>query len=73
MDNICHTLVGAALGEAGLKYRTRFGMVTLAIAANLPDIDAGVILTSGTDKAYGGYTHMELAFLASAWVMAQAR
>src|SRR5688572_20546197 len=39
MDNVCHTLVGAALGEAGLKQRTRYGNVTLMIAANLPDID----------------------------------
>ena len=37
--------------------------------ANLKRLfDAGVILTSGTDKAYGGYTHMELAFLASAGI-----
>ena len=58
MDNICHTLVGAALGEAGLKYRTRFGMVTLAIAANLPDIDAGVILTPFSHVAFRrGWTH----------------
>ncbi|MDO8795823.1 MAG: metal-dependent hydrolase [Vicinamibacterales bacterium] len=58
MDNICHTLVGAALGEAGLKHRTRFGMVTLAIAANLPDIDAGVILTPFSHVAFRrGWTH----------------
>lgn len=40
MDNLCHTLVGAALGEAGLKHRTRFANATLMIAANLPDLDA---------------------------------
>ena len=58
MDNICHTLVGAALGEAGLKHRTRFGMVTLAIAANLPDIDAGVVLTPFSHVAFRrGWTH----------------
>lgn len=39
MDNLCHTLVGAAFGEAGLKARTRFGNPVLMIAANLPDID----------------------------------
>lgn len=39
MDNLCHTLVGAAFGEAGLKTRTRFGNPVLMIAANLPDID----------------------------------
>jgi imidazolonepropionase-like amidohydrolase len=32
--------------------------------------DGGVILTSGTDKAYGGYTHMELAFLNEAGISA---
>ncbi|HSC27118.1 MAG TPA: metal-dependent hydrolase [Vicinamibacterales bacterium] len=39
MDNVCHTLVGAAFGEAGLKTRTRFGNPVLMIAANLPDVD----------------------------------
>ncbi len=39
MDNVCHTLVGAAFGEAGLKRSTRFGMPVLLIAANLPDVD----------------------------------
>jgi hypothetical protein len=39
MDNLCHTLVGAALGEAGFKRRTRFASATLMIASNLPDID----------------------------------
>jgi inner membrane protein len=40
MDNLCHTLVGAALGETGLKSRTRYGNPVLMIAANLPDVDA---------------------------------
>jgi inner membrane protein len=39
LDNLCHTLVGAACGEAGLRQRTRFGNVTLMISANLPDLD----------------------------------
>lgn len=39
MDNICHTLVGAALAESGLKRRTAMGAATLMIAANLPDVD----------------------------------
>ncbi len=33
MDNICHTLVGAALAEAGLRRRTRFGTATLLVGA----------------------------------------
>lgn len=40
MDNLCHTLVGATLGEAGLKKHTALGMATLLIGANLPDVDA---------------------------------
>ena len=39
MDNVCHTLVGAALAEAGLKRRTASGSATLMIAANFPDLD----------------------------------
>ena len=39
MDNVCHTLVGAALAQAGLKRKTALGSATLMIAANFPDID----------------------------------
>lgn len=39
MDNLCHTLVGAALAEAGLKRRTALGTATLMIGANFPDLD----------------------------------
>ena len=39
MDNLCHTLVGAALAESGLRRRTALGTATLLIGANLPDID----------------------------------
>jgi len=39
MDNLTHTLVGAALGRAGLARRTRFGMAALLVGANLPDLD----------------------------------
>lgn len=39
MDPVCHTLVGAALAESGLKRRTGFGTATLLIGANFPDID----------------------------------
>ena len=40
MDNITHTLIGAVLGQAGLKRRTGLAMPALMIAANLPDVDA---------------------------------
>jgi len=39
MDNLTHTLVGAALAETGLKRVTPLATPTLLIAANLPDID----------------------------------
>ena len=62
MDNLCHTLVGAALGEAGLKHRTRFGAATLMVAANLPDIDVLVFATSMSAVAFRrGWTHGPIA------------
>ena len=64
MDNLCHTLVGAALGEAGLKRRTRFGSATLMIASNLPDLDVLVMATSVPAVAFRrGWTHGVLAQL----------
>lgn len=64
MDNVCHTLVGAAIGEAGLKRRTRFGSVTLMIAANLPDIDGVLFFTDLSRLALRrGWTHGVLAQL----------
>ena len=64
MDNLCHTLVGAALGEAGLRRRTRFASATLMIASNLPDIDVLVFATSVPPIAFRrGWTHGILAQL----------
>ena len=64
MDNLCHTLVGAALGEAGLKRRTPLGSATLMIASNLPDIDVLVFATSTPSVAFRrGWTHGVLADL----------
>ena len=62
MDNLCHTLVGAALGEAGLKTRTRFGNPALMIAANLPDVDVLVFATGTPSVVFRrGWTHGVLA------------
>jgi inner membrane protein len=62
MDNICHTLVGAALGEAGLRRRTRLASPVLMIAANLPDLDVLVFATSTPAVAFRrGWTHGVLA------------
>ena len=58
MDNLCHTLTGAAFGEAGLKTRARFGNATLMIAANLPDLDVLVFATDTPAVAFRrGWTH----------------
>ena len=40
MDNLTHSLVGALLGQAGLKQKTGLAMPALIIGANLPDVDA---------------------------------
>jgi inner membrane protein len=62
MDNLCHTLVGAALGEAGLKRRTRYGNATLMIASNLPDVDVLAFATGTPSVALRrGWTHGVLA------------
>jgi inner membrane protein len=39
MDNLTHTLVGAAIGRAGAARATPLAMATLVVAANAPDID----------------------------------
>ena len=62
MDNLCHTLVGATLGEAGLTRRTRFANATLMIESNLPDVDVLVFTTSAPSVAFRrGWTHGILA------------
>ncbi|MGZ8375671.1 MAG: metal-dependent hydrolase [Gemmatirosa sp.] len=75
MDNVCHTLVGLALGEAGLKRRTARGTVTLAIAANLPDLDALLYLGAGGTTALAwrrGWTHGVLALVVLPLLLALA-
>ena len=62
MDNLCHTLVGAACGEAGLKQTTRWGNSILMIAANLPDVDVLAFATNTPAVAIRrGWTHGVLA------------
>jgi inner membrane protein len=58
MDNVCHTLVGAAIGHTGLKRRTRFAQGALMVAANVPDVDVLVFLTDVPSVAFRrGWTH----------------
>ena len=40
MDNLTHSLVGAAFGQMGLKKKTGLAVPALILGANLPDIDA---------------------------------
>ncbi len=64
MDNLCHTLVGAALGEAGLARRRPLATATLLIGANLPDVDGFTyaFLDGPTSLAFRrGWTHGILA------------
>ena len=62
MDNLCHTLVGAAMGYAGLRRKTRLANATLMIAANLPDLDVLVLATDTPSVAFRrGWTHGVLA------------
>jgi inner membrane protein len=69
MDNVCHTLVGAALAEAGLKRRTALGATTLMIGANFPDIDAlAVPFGHGVDFRRG-WTHGVLALVVLPFVL----
>ena len=62
MDNVCHSLMGAALGKAGLARRTTLGMSTLVIANNLPDVDVAVFATNTLVMSFRrGWTHGVLA------------
>jgi inner membrane protein len=47
MDNLTHSLVGALIGQMGMKRKTGLAMPTLIIAANIPDIDAVATLLGG--------------------------
>ena len=57
MDNLCHTLVGAALAETGLRRRTRLAGVALVVGANLPDIDAPAAFAAAGLALRRGITH----------------
>jgi inner membrane protein len=57
MDNLCHTLVGAALAECGLGRRTRYATAALVLGANLPDLDAPAAFTAHGLAFRRGITH----------------
>ena len=64
MDNLTHALVGLAMGHAGLKRRTPLALTTLAVAANVPDIDVAVFATSTLPMYFRrGWTHGPIAMI----------
>jgi inner membrane protein len=65
MDNLTHSLVGAVLGQMGLKRKTGLAMPTLIIAANIPDIDAVAVLLGGHQHLAirRGLTHGPIAMV----------
>ena len=64
MDNLTHSLIGALLGQMGLKKKSGLAMPTLIIAANLPDIDAGCAISGIESLAMRrGITHGPIALL----------
>jgi inner membrane protein len=81
MDNLCHTLVGAAMGRAGLERCTRFGTAALMVSANVPDLDVLVFLTDTSSLSFRrGWTHgivsqlvLPVAVTAVFWVIDRIR
>lgn len=57
MDNLTHSLFGAALGQAGLKRLTGMAMPALMIGANIPDVDVMAALFGEGLTGRRGWTH----------------
>ena len=74
MDNLTHTLVGAALAESGLKRATPLGAATLLIAANIPDIDIiyGALGPVAYFEGHRGISHSLVGFPVVATLLAGA-
>src|SRR5690349_12910006 len=70
LDNLTHTLVGAAMAEAGLKKRTALGAATLMIGANFPDVDVLALFLPGSIDMRRGATHGFLALAILPFVLA---
>jgi inner membrane protein len=66
MDNLTHGLVGALIGQAGLKRKTGLAMPALVIGANLPDVDAACFFWLDGVQHLGfrrGITHGPIAWV----------
>jgi inner membrane protein len=71
MDNLTHSLVGALIGQAGLKRRTGLAMPALIVGANLPDIDATCVVFGIESLAMRrGLTHGPIAWVLLPLVLA---
>ena len=72
VDNLCHSLVGAALSAAGFRRRTGLATATMIIGANLPDVDAVVYLVGTNADGLAlrrGWTHGILAMVILPFVL----
>ena len=75
MDNVSHTLVGAAIAHSGLRRKTPLALATLLVAANIPDVDGVLYWMGASNSAYGfrrGWTHGVLAVAAGPFVLTGA-
>lgn len=65
MDNLTHSLVGALIGQAGLKRKTGLAMPALIIGANIPDIDGACVLLGDMQHLAlrRGITHGPIAWV----------
>jgi inner membrane protein len=66
MDNLTHSLVGALIGQAGLKRKSGLAMPALIVGANLPDVDAACFLWLDGVQHLGfrrGITHGPIAWV----------
>ena len=73
MDNLTHSLVGALIGQAGLKRRTGLAMPALILGANLPDVDAACFFWLDGVEHLGfrrGITHGPIAWVLLPLVLA---
>jgi inner membrane protein len=78
MDNFTHSLAGWALGQTGLKRKTRKGLAALILGANAPDIDvfffwvpwAPLATHRGfTHSLVGGFLVLPLGLAALLWLL----
>ncbi len=69
VDNICHTLVGAALARTGLRRRTVLASATMMVGANFPDIDILSLAVGRSLEFRRGWTHGVLAMVILPFVL----